>query len=599
MPSSASSRTLDRLPAQQELPLEPRAATPRTDGAAGAPPCHRAPIEGRGPCSGSPREDDEEALAETIPAALRSARGIYFTPRPLVDRVLTRCAPYLPERVPTAVVDPACGAGAFLAAAAERWPRALLAGLELDPASAERCRERVPTARVTVGNALSGEALDTLLAGLPADGFELWVGNPPYNGTSELLREPAAWSAACAWLPPSFELPRGASLREDYVFFLLRASVRLAQRPGALAFVTSATLLDSYLYAPVRRALMERMDLRDVIDLGAGAFRGTRVRTCVTVWTTRSTRLALGVGHSSDERVRFEDASGATSFAPESPDFRFRPDPPLALALDRALQAQGEPLSTLVPVSLPGLKTRFDELLVDGEPERLAARVAAFLDCEPSGLEAFARAHGLPPHTWSKLAALKDAAGRAGARYEPRCIRPFLRYRGARPMGAPAFCYLDRALIPRGDHRLRGAFDPHRHPVKLVFNAHELPLAARVVDVPGCVTAYRHARFAPLEVPRRLVVDGLEVAPRLTDEELATLAWNLSPRGRTLAERLGGPRQAFDAIAAFLMSDAVQRCWAPTFGASREPVVPVETLAADGSFTVEGLRFDQPQASGA
>lgn len=510
---------------------------------------------------------DEEALAEALAPDVRAERGVFFTPRRIVDLVLSRCAPFVPTRGPVAVIDPACGAGAFLAAAAERWPRATLDGLELDETTAERCRERIPRARVTAGDALGSPALEEVLSHLPPDAFEVWVGNPPYNGTSPLLRSPEAWTRACEWLPSTVTLPRGTSLREDFVFFLLRASVHLAQRQGVLAFVTSATLLDTYLYAPVRQVLIERLCLREVVDLGPGVFRGTKVKTCVTVWTSPGPTQAP---------VRFEGERGVATFLPGAPDFRLRADDGPAAALEAGWRKSGEALATLVPISFPGLKTRFDELLVDNDPAQLFERVRDFLSADLGRLPDFARAHRLPDRVLPKLAELKATS--AGVDAEAGCVRRFLRYRGPLPMGAPGWCYLDRRLIPRGDHRLRGRYDPHAEAVKLVFNAHELPLAAQVLDAPGCVTAYRHSRFAPLQVPRRVREEGIGVAARLSEAELSDVVPNLSPRGERLAARLGSPRAAFEAIARFMKSDEFQAVWAPAFGASRELVVPVEAL---------------------
>src|SRR5262249_54083503 len=129
--------------------------------------------------------------------------------------------------------------------------------------------------------------LAALLARVPEGAFELWIGNPPYNGTSPVLKEPQAYAALRRLLPERFALPPGTSLRDDYAFFLLLAARRLQETRGALAFVTSATLLDAFLYAPVRQALLETLELREVLELGAGAFEGTRVRTCVSAWASR------------------------------------------------------------------------------------------------------------------------------------------------------------------------------------------------------------------------------------------------------------------------------------------------------------------------
>ena len=131
-------------------------------------------------------------------------------------------------------------------------------------------------------------------------------------------------------------------------------------------------------------------------------------------------------------------------------------------------------------------------------------------------------------------------------------------------MGSPAWCYVDRQLIPRGDHRLRGAFDPHATSLKLVFNMNELPLAAHVLDTPGCVTMYRHSRFAPAMVPRELMQDWN--AKEFDAEDLV-------PNVTARAAELGDARAVFEHIARHVMSPAFQEVWAPAFGTSRPPLI--------------------------
>jgi hypothetical protein len=154
----------------------------------------------------------------------------------------------------------------------------------------------------------------------------------------------------------------------------------------------------------------------------------------------------------------------------------------------------------------------------------------------------------------------------AGATFDRRNVRRFLRYRGPNPRGANAWCYVDRRLIPRGDHRLRGDFDPHASKLKLAFNVHELPLAAHVFDEPGCVTMYRHSRFAPELVPRALLTD-----PSAREFDVHDLVPNLSERGRSF----GSVREVFTQVAGHFMSRDFQEIWAPAFGTTRTPIIPV------------------------
>jgi len=494
---------------------------------------------------------DEQAFAEQLAASVRLERGAFFTPAEIVTQVLDLISPLIaefgqPEHA-VRFIDPACGAGAFLSAVAARWPGAQLLGVDLEAQSLAHAARRVPRATLLNANALTHpRAFEGDAA------VDVWLGNPPYNGTSPLLRNPEDWRFARGALPDDLSMPRGTSLRDDYLFFLLRASKCLESRAGVLAFVTSATLLDAFQHAPIRQALLRRLSLRQVIDLGGGAFRGTRVRTCITVWSTRP----------SDEPARF----GPTPWVPHAPEFALRPTSDEAEALDAQWRSDGIELTTVVPVSSPGLKTRFDELLVDDDAERLLARLRDFVGLSKAAdLEAFAHRHALPDTTLPKLRALYGAV----RTLEASKLRPFHRYRGAQPMGPPAFCYLERALIPRGDHRLRGEYDPHAEPVKLVFNVNELPLAARVLDAPGCVTAYRHARFAPLWVPERVLREGLTVT---------RLGQPLGPPVANLSLPVADPRAAFERIAAFVGSDEVQRVWAPAFGTRRILPVPLRVV---------------------
>jgi hypothetical protein len=308
-----------------------------------------------------------------------------------------------------------------------------------------------------------------------------------------------------------------------------------------------------------------------VVDLGAGA-SPNEAWTCVTAGGAGEARRpspvpGLGADSGPLERTR------PRHFPIEGPEWGLRPVPAEAERLDRRWRETGEPLDVLVPVSCTGLKTRFDELLVDDVAERLVARVDAFL--RTRDLEEFARAQRIPGPLLPKLEALRRTPG-LPSRADPGAVRPFHRWAGARhrgglPASSRAFCYLDRRLIPRGDHRLVGAFDPHAGDCKLVFNLRELPLAATLLESEGCIPAHRHTRFAPLHVPERVRSEG--PAAGRSGGSLGPPVPNLSPAGLAWAERVGAPREAFRRIAAFINSGEVQEVWAPAFGCSR--VLPV------------------------
>lgn len=518
---------------------------------------------------------DEEALAQRLPQTQRRAKGIYFSPAPLVDAVVAVATQWLPS-VAFNVIDPACGAGAFLAGARRAWPHARLFGADLSPIALQTCAERLPDAQLAEGNSLTA-SIDGWWPQLNEGSFEAWLGNPPFQGRSSLLDEPALLRAL---IPPSLRMPSGTSLRDDYVLFLLRATERLRARDGLLAYVTPSSLLDSYAYGPLREYLLSVLSLRHVLHLGPKVFSGAKVATCVTFWTSRRTEHAPRY-QSRDQQGAFEarQLQAPRALTPSAPHWLLRPTVDEAEALDAKWRAQGELLETLVPVSLTGLKTRFESLWVDTSRDVLAARVRAFFEAQPSQLPHFAREHGLPEASLSKLAALKAMS--ANVSFDAANLWPFVVLSApatgvVEPQQSAAFCYLERRLIPRGDHRFRGVWNPHRHAIKLVFNLRERPLFAFLLKKQACVPAFQHTRFAPLHVPRALLL-RTTVSVR-TDEEAADEVPNLSAAGLAWAQQLGGATEAFARIARFIASDEVQNVWAPAFATSRVLPIPFKVL---------------------
>src|SRR5271165_1819129 len=112
-------------------------------------------------------------------------------------------------------------------------------GLELSETLARTASTRVRRAGILVGDALR-EGWSRLEAALPPGNVELWLGNPPYNGTSPLLRDARAYAALLSRVGLDGSLPRGTSLRDDFAFFLLLAAHHLQARRGVLAWVTPA-----------------------------------------------------------------------------------------------------------------------------------------------------------------------------------------------------------------------------------------------------------------------------------------------------------------------------------------------------------------------
>jgi hypothetical protein len=106
----------------------------------------------------------------------RIVRGDWQTPDDLADRTLDRVLAHL-RLEPASVLEPTCGTGAFLAAAARRLPASRRCGYEIDPSHVASARSRLPTTRVERADFFAVD-WDQVVAQLPRP--PLVLGNPPW-----------------------------------------------------------------------------------------------------------------------------------------------------------------------------------------------------------------------------------------------------------------------------------------------------------------------------------------------------------------------------------------------------------------------------------
>jgi len=192
----------------------------------------------------------------TTPPDLRTKRGLFYTPDDVADLVATRALALWHSLHPGAsfegrtVLDPSCGAGALLAAAARALGpvNARLVGRDIDAASLSLARERLGSrADVQLGDALAG--------GPPGD---LVLTNPPYG------RDPAA---------------------EDLDRFVTfwRAALQRVAPGGVLAVLAPRSWRTGVRYATARREVMGPSGVRAIVELPRGSFPDAYVDTCVAL----------------------------------------------------------------------------------------------------------------------------------------------------------------------------------------------------------------------------------------------------------------------------------------------------------------------------
>ncbi|WP_313605324.1 N-6 DNA methylase [Rhizobium sp.] len=206
------------------------------------------------------------------------------------------------------ILDLGSGGGSLSAAAVKRWSEASITTVDIDSRVSSFLRE---TLRAGAGARHVHHVADALDVDLPSmmngEEFELAVCNPPYQRIQ--WREGFARILSEAGLDDLHALPKD-SLSSDVLF--LAQILRLA-RPGAeIGVIVPDGLVSGLRTRPIREALMRRTDIRRVVELPRGSFRGTEAKAHVLVLrNARPSSMPISVGTlTPDGSVRSFSVSG-------------------------------------------------------------------------------------------------------------------------------------------------------------------------------------------------------------------------------------------------------------------------------------------------
>lgn len=245
--------------------------------------------------------------AESLSTESRRATGTVYTPRSLVDFVLSEAGFNGDEDV--TVLDPSCGAGAFLLAALDRIAASVagsgtplttrrgrqrllsrsersLFGVDIDPRACALARAAIREhicelthqplpADFLTDNIVESDFLSANLKGrLPAN-IKLVVGNPPYVQTTRLTD---------AQKDLFRERFRTAFGRIDLYALFFERALELLAPGGTLAFVTPDKYLSSKSMEPLRRVLLNDSAVRRLARFKSHkVFPNAATVPCVTV----------------------------------------------------------------------------------------------------------------------------------------------------------------------------------------------------------------------------------------------------------------------------------------------------------------------------
>ncbi len=232
------------------------------------------------------------AYAAILPQDVRARQGVFYTPPPLVERLMDQAAAAGVDWATAHVLDPACGGGAFLGPVASRMCGALarcdrrvivrnvvarLRGIEIDGFAAwlshvfleATLYELLGGSRIDMSPCL--DVADALSRPEPGS-FDLVIGNPPYGRV--------ALSAA-----QRETFRRGLYGHANLYGVFLDLGIRKAKLGGVIAYVTPTSFLGGEYFKNLRALLSAEANpvSLDLVQERSGVFDGVLQETLLTV----------------------------------------------------------------------------------------------------------------------------------------------------------------------------------------------------------------------------------------------------------------------------------------------------------------------------
>ncbi len=217
-----------------------------------------------------------ELLQRDLNADRRRRRGMFFTPRPLVEfvvRSVEQCLGRFDQSRRLHVIDPACGYGGFLMEAQRQIEAGCFSGLEIDPQTCAvahvltgECNTQQPQIR-HANPLLAGQSLRQVILGPPDEPLTpIILGNPPWSNFGRQNR--GAWIDGLLADYRAGLVERKSNLSDDAIKFIRWSQYWVEQAAtGLVALVTPNTWLAGLTHRRMRESLLGTFDELFVLDL--------------------------------------------------------------------------------------------------------------------------------------------------------------------------------------------------------------------------------------------------------------------------------------------------------------------------------------------
>lgn len=205
----------------------------------------------------------------------------YFTPPPIADLLVN----YLSGPVLTAL-DLAGGQGELLQAVSRSYPRCHLFGVDIDPQQSTSMRSQLPEACIYEGDALA------LARKRPwadqVEYFDLVVCNPPFQ-VARRNQYKLQLIKSCFGIDCSSH----KRFRSELAF--IAEGLNQVKNGGYVSIILPRAFANSRSYEQLRRILIDHHCLVAAIDLPAGTFPGTEIKTTIFVVKKGGTTKSIPV----------------------------------------------------------------------------------------------------------------------------------------------------------------------------------------------------------------------------------------------------------------------------------------------------------------
>ena len=243
------------------------------------------------------------------------------------------------------------------------------------------------------------------------------LGNPPYNGYAGMATAEERTLSTAYRTTKKAAAPQGQGLNDLYVRFFRMAERRIVEKTGKgiVCFISNYSWLDGLSFTGMRERYLEVFDKIWIDCLNGDKYKTGKLtpdgKPDPSVFSTEHNREGIQVGtaiallarkaeHQPAEEVSvaqfwgvekradlatLANRSGVPGYSKSVPETNT--GLPFSIGGMAPEYTSWPPLTQLFPASFPGVKTSRDDLLVDIDQDRLAARMRRYFDSEVSDEE--------------------------------------------------------------------------------------------------------------------------------------------------------------------------------------------------------------------